>query len=290
MTHGGTNGLYEAVYHAVPVVGIPLFADQPDNIARLSRQGAALVLHFNLMTSEELVEALLTVINQPRWAWCHRKLSYSNLVNAVFYISWVCDNFFSHDAQLQVQHAASVSTAPWSADGTTEHCCLLGGVCDATWWSATPAAGVTWPELVPVSQHRHRCHTTGRPAGHHVSCLRHLLVERPLFAALLHQAEKREDGLKRQLASCDYPPQTPHLIWKLSHNLLHVIVYYICHISWFLHFILFCTRSNTSSAFCSWRGLFTTKSENLHQVATALRSIKLKPLIYCMSRGVFYLS
>lgn len=66
MTHGGTNGLYEAVYHAVPLVGIPLFADQPDNIARLSRQGAALVLHFNLMTSDELAEALLTVINQPR--------------------------------------------------------------------------------------------------------------------------------------------------------------------------------------------------------------------------------
>lgn len=66
VTHGGTNGLYEAVFHAVPVVGIPLFADQPDNIARLSRRGAAIALNFNLMTSDELAEALHTVINQPR--------------------------------------------------------------------------------------------------------------------------------------------------------------------------------------------------------------------------------
>lgn len=65
MTHGGTNGLYEAVYHAVPVVGIPLFGDQPDNLARLSRRGAGIVLHFNHMTTDELTEALNAVINQP---------------------------------------------------------------------------------------------------------------------------------------------------------------------------------------------------------------------------------
>lgn len=66
MTHGGTNGLYEAVYHGVPLVGIPLFGDQPDNLARLSRRGAAIVLDFNRLTSDELTEALLAVINEPR--------------------------------------------------------------------------------------------------------------------------------------------------------------------------------------------------------------------------------
>lgn len=65
MTHGGANGLYEAVYHAVPVVGIPLFGDQPDNLARLSRRGAAINLDFNQMTSDELTEALNTVVNEP---------------------------------------------------------------------------------------------------------------------------------------------------------------------------------------------------------------------------------
>ncbi|XP_071328280.1 UDP-glucuronosyltransferase 2A2-like isoform X2 [Trachinotus anak] len=65
VTHGGTNSLYEAVYHAVPLVGVPLFGDQPDNLARLSRRGAAIVLDFNHLTADELTEALHAVINQP---------------------------------------------------------------------------------------------------------------------------------------------------------------------------------------------------------------------------------
>lgn len=66
VTHGGTNGLYEAVFHGVPLVGVPLFGDQPDNLARLSRHGAAIVLDFNHITSDELTEALHAAINQPR--------------------------------------------------------------------------------------------------------------------------------------------------------------------------------------------------------------------------------
>lgn len=66
VTHGGTNGLYEAVYHAVPLVGIPLFADQSYNLGSLSSRGAAVVLNFNQLTVDELTEALNTVINQPR--------------------------------------------------------------------------------------------------------------------------------------------------------------------------------------------------------------------------------
>ena len=33
ITHSGTNGTYEAIYHEVPMVGFPVFADQPHNIA-----------------------------------------------------------------------------------------------------------------------------------------------------------------------------------------------------------------------------------------------------------------
>lgn len=37
MTHAGTNGLYEAIYHGVPVLGLPMLVDQFDNMVRIER-------------------------------------------------------------------------------------------------------------------------------------------------------------------------------------------------------------------------------------------------------------
>jgi len=54
MTHGGTNGLYEAIYHSVPVLGLPLLVDQFDNLVRIERWDAG--SHFditNLKTVED---------------------------------------------------------------------------------------------------------------------------------------------------------------------------------------------------------------------------------------------
>ncbi|MBN3271484.1 UD2A1 glucuronosyltransferase, partial [Polyodon spathula] len=47
ITHGGTNGIYEAIYHGIPMIGIPLFADQPDNMVHMEVKGAAVVVNFN---------------------------------------------------------------------------------------------------------------------------------------------------------------------------------------------------------------------------------------------------
>ncbi|XP_054994722.1 UDP-glucuronosyltransferase 2B31-like [Sorex araneus] len=67
ITHGGTNGIYEAIYHGVPMVGIPLFADQPDNIAHMQAKGAAVRVDFETMSSSDLLNALKTVINDPSY-------------------------------------------------------------------------------------------------------------------------------------------------------------------------------------------------------------------------------
>ena len=64
ITHGGTNGIYEAIYHGVPMVGVPMFADQPDNIAHMKAKGAAVEVNINTMTSADLLNALRTVINE----------------------------------------------------------------------------------------------------------------------------------------------------------------------------------------------------------------------------------
>ncbi|KAL2780356.1 UDP-glucuronosyltransferase 2A2 isoform UGT2A2_i2, partial [Daubentonia madagascariensis] len=65
ITHGGTNGIYEAIYHGVPMVGVPMFADQPDNIAHMKAKGAAVEVNLNTMTSADLLSALIAVINEP---------------------------------------------------------------------------------------------------------------------------------------------------------------------------------------------------------------------------------
>lgn len=62
ITHGGTNGLYEAIYHGIPMVGIPMFADQHDNIAHMVAKGAAVQVDFNTMKTQDLVDALNAVI------------------------------------------------------------------------------------------------------------------------------------------------------------------------------------------------------------------------------------
>lgn len=63
ITHGGTNGIYEAIYHGIPMVGIPIFADQHDNIAHMRVKGAAVELDFSTLKTQDLVDALNTVIN-----------------------------------------------------------------------------------------------------------------------------------------------------------------------------------------------------------------------------------
>ncbi|XP_069869178.1 UDP-glucuronosyltransferase 2B31-like [Dipodomys merriami] len=96
ITHGGTNGVYEAIYHGIPMVGIPLFADQPDNIVHMIAKGAAVRLDFHTMSSADLLKALKTVINDPsykenamRLSRIHHDQPVKPLDRAVFWIEFV---------------------------------------------------------------------------------------------------------------------------------------------------------------------------------------------------------
>nr|AIM58898.1 UGT2B30 [Macaca fascicularis] len=96
ITHGGANGIYEAIYHGIPMVGVPLFADQLDNIAHMKAKGAAVSLDFNTMSSTDLLHALKTVINDPLYKENAMKLSSIHhdqpvkpLDRAVFWIEFV---------------------------------------------------------------------------------------------------------------------------------------------------------------------------------------------------------
>ncbi|XP_047422671.1 UDP-glucuronosyltransferase 2B20-like isoform X3 [Sciurus carolinensis] len=96
ITHGGTNGIYEAIYHGIPMVGIPLFADQYDSISHMKIKGAAVRLDFNTMSSTDLLKALNTVIKEPsykenamRLSRIHHDQPVKPLDRAVFWIEFV---------------------------------------------------------------------------------------------------------------------------------------------------------------------------------------------------------
>ncbi|XP_072477052.1 UDP-glucuronosyltransferase 2A3-like isoform X3 [Notamacropus eugenii] len=96
ITHGGTNGIYEAIYHGVPMIGVPMFADQPDNIAHMKAKGAAVEVDFHTMTTADMLNALKTVINNPsykenamRLSRIHHDQPVKPLDRAVFWIEFV---------------------------------------------------------------------------------------------------------------------------------------------------------------------------------------------------------
>ena len=69
--------LVQAAYHGVPVVGLPLFAEQPDNMARAVEQGCGLSVDVNDATrlSENLRRALQHVLGNPSFAGSASRVS-----------------------------------------------------------------------------------------------------------------------------------------------------------------------------------------------------------------------
>lgn len=99
VAHGGTNGLYEAIYHGVPVLGLPLLFDQLDNIVRLQARGAARMLDAATCNTEEFLEALRDILenstyhqNMQKLSSLHRDRSLHPLDKAVYWIEFVLRN------------------------------------------------------------------------------------------------------------------------------------------------------------------------------------------------------
>ena len=67
VSHTGLASLYESAYHGVPVVAIPLFADQFTNAWRAEHFGIAKVLDHQTVNSQELFEAIQQVGKEPRY-------------------------------------------------------------------------------------------------------------------------------------------------------------------------------------------------------------------------------
>ncbi|CAN9497912.1 unnamed protein product [Ophioblennius macclurei] len=75
MTHGGTHGIYEGICNGVPMLMIPLFGDQGDNVDRMVSRGVAESLSMFYLTTESLVVALKKILDSKSYKEKMTKLS-----------------------------------------------------------------------------------------------------------------------------------------------------------------------------------------------------------------------
>lgn len=66
MTHGGLNSIQEAIYHSVPLLGLPFGTDQKLNMLRAVNDGYARKLLWTELNQKVLEEAILDLIDNGR--------------------------------------------------------------------------------------------------------------------------------------------------------------------------------------------------------------------------------
>uniref|UniRef100_A0A673BTN3 Uncharacterized protein n=1 Tax=Sphaeramia orbicularis TaxID=375764 RepID=A0A673BTN3_9TELE len=96
IAHGGTNGVQEAIYHGVPILGLPLIFDQPDNLLRIDARGAGKIIDIFSMDQDIFYQGIQEVLNDPsyrmnmqRLSRLHRDQPMKPLDTALFWIEFV---------------------------------------------------------------------------------------------------------------------------------------------------------------------------------------------------------
>lgn len=62
----GHNGMYEALYHGVPLVGCPLFGDQFSNANLVVRAGAGKRVILRTISEDELEKVIRNVLDDSQ--------------------------------------------------------------------------------------------------------------------------------------------------------------------------------------------------------------------------------
>lgn len=74
MSHGGLMGASEGVYCQKPTIVTPIYGDQFLNGAALEHRGMGIVLHYNQLTEDRIVDAVQRILNS-RFVITWRKLN-----------------------------------------------------------------------------------------------------------------------------------------------------------------------------------------------------------------------
>eukprot|EP00058_Branchiostoma_floridae_P009857 XP_002595345.1 hypothetical protein BRAFLDRAFT_59784 [Branchiostoma floridae] len=138
VTHVGKNGMYEALYHGVPMVCFPLFG----NAARVVDRGLGVSLDFRTVTSDQLYHALLRVLTNnsyhetaARLSRLHRDQPQSPMERAV----WWIEHVIKHGGLPHLR--ARAVELPWYQYYLLDVAAFLLGICSAVlgtlWYSCS---------------------------------------------------------------------------------------------------------------------------------------------------------
>lgn len=67
ITHAGLMGTQESIYCGVPMIAVPLFADQPLNADSYVKKKIAVKLDFREITTKSFTIAINEVLNNPEY-------------------------------------------------------------------------------------------------------------------------------------------------------------------------------------------------------------------------------
>ncbi|XP_078573757.1 UDP-glucuronosyltransferase 2C1-like [Branchiostoma floridae x Branchiostoma japonicum] len=140
ITHAGSHGMYEALHHGVPMVCLPLFADQPANAARVVARGLGVTLDFSTVTADQLYQAVLHVVTNTsyretaaRLSRLHRDQPQSPMERAV----WWIEHVIKHEGLPHLR--ARAMELPWYQYYLLDVAVFLFAVCSAVlglvWYS-----------------------------------------------------------------------------------------------------------------------------------------------------------
>ena len=97
ITHSGNNGQYEALYHAVPMIGFPISGDQVYNAKRLDRKGYGLSMDLHDFTADQLLDNIHKILGDKSFkehvakaSEIFRSQPQGPVERATFWIEHVC--------------------------------------------------------------------------------------------------------------------------------------------------------------------------------------------------------
>lgn len=67
ITHGGISSILEATYHGIPIIGMPLFADQFGNMKEAEQEGWARTLPWKELEGNKFRKMIIDTIKDKRF-------------------------------------------------------------------------------------------------------------------------------------------------------------------------------------------------------------------------------